>query len=115
VQCQITGNQQGGILVADRASLLLESCEICGNGHFGVVAGLECGALLLGRTNLSANASGSLWHCGGSQASPSSLSWLDQCSLSGSSMASSSTSSPAVVVGVFVPSSVVVVVVVVVI
>eukprot|EP00930_Biecheleria_cincta_P084880 TRINITY_DN74304_c0_g1_i1.p1 TRINITY_DN74304_c0_g1~~TRINITY_DN74304_c0_g1_i1.p1 ORF type:complete len:1265 (-),score=176.35 TRINITY_DN74304_c0_g1_i1:136-3930(-) len=100
IRCRLSSNNQGGALIAEGASLMAESCEISGNGHFGVVVGTKSGPVLLGRTDLANNASGSMWHCGGENAS-SSLSWLDQCSLTGAPAASSSTVSPAVLVGSF--------------
>ncbi|CAJ1356224.1 unnamed protein product [Effrenium voratum] len=57
------------------------------------------GAVVVGRSDLTANAAGSLWHCGGETESGVVL--LDQCSVSGSPAPSTNSASPAVVVGAF--------------
>eukprot|EP00434_Breviolum_minutum_P015308 symbB.v1.2.013491.t1/scaffold957.1/size148979/9 len=60
----------------------------------------RCGAVVVGRTDLTGNDAGSLWHCGGEAACSSVL--LDQCSVSGSSSPSSShVASPAVVAAAY--------------
>eukprot|EP00913_Durusdinium_trenchii_P022441 g21079.t1 len=57
----------------------------------------QCGSIVVGRTDLTGNDAGSVWHTGG-EASSSPI-FLDQCSLSGSGGAH--TASPAVVAAVY--------------
>lgn len=97
VRCQVKSNRQGGVFLADGASLLAESSDISRNGHFGVVAGSRSGSLLVGRTDLTGNDAGSLWQTGGDASS--SLAFLDQCSVSGSTVPAGNMASPAVVLG----------------
>jgi len=111
VQCELTRNRQGGCFVGDGACILTEDCKIYTNGHFGVVLGPSASQAYLGRTQLTGNMAGSVWHCGyntsGEGNSPTmrkpTLLWLDQCSLSGPGMHAGSTNSgssgPAVVIG----------------
>ncbi|CAE7448984.1 blt [Symbiodinium sp. CCMP2456] len=97
VRCQVKSNRQGGVFLADSASLLAESSDISRNGHFGVVAGSRSGSLLVGRTDLTGNDAGSLWQTGGDASS--SLAFLDQCSVSGSTLPAGNMASPAIVLG----------------
>ncbi|OLP83354.1 hypothetical protein AK812_SmicGene35894 [Symbiodinium microadriaticum] len=55
------------------------------------------GSLLVGRTDLTGNDAGSLWQTGGDASS--SLAFLDQCSVSGSTVPAGNMASPAVVLG----------------
>lgn len=92
--------------MGEGSSLRVEACEISRNGHFGIVVGPGASRTYVGRTNLSSNIGGSIWHCGRAADSiddgqPLSLYplWLDECSLSGAGAARKATIAPAIVIG----------------
>lgn len=113
LQCELSGHRGGGAFVGRAAALTLEGCEVARNGHFGIVVGPRAGRLYAGRTTLTSNAAGSLWHCGsggsggcgGSDEDDMSphggakLVVLDQCALSCGGQRDRGGAAPAVVVG----------------
>lgn len=107
LQCEISGNQQGGIFLGESSRLRLEACEVSRNGHFGIVVGPGASTAFVGRTNLSSNTAGGIWHCGGQQtwdASGCQIKqfplWLDECSVAATGVVARRVAAgPAIVVG----------------
>lgn len=104
LQCEISVNHQGGVFLGCGARLRMEACEVSRNGHFGIVIGPGSSTTYVGRTNLSHNSAGGIWHCGGQVDGdfPSAMSntlWLDECSLSGAGPNRKSMGSSAIAVG----------------
>eukprot|EP00927_Polykrikos_kofoidii_P041628 TRINITY_DN35482_c0_g1_i1.p1 TRINITY_DN35482_c0_g1~~TRINITY_DN35482_c0_g1_i1.p1 ORF type:complete len:1399 (-),score=183.56 TRINITY_DN35482_c0_g1_i1:81-4277(-) len=97
LQCEVSGHHHGGIFVGNESSIALEGCEVCKNGHFGVVLAPHARGSYAGRSTVSSNSAGSIWHCGraaGGNADPSESGMLpsasghpclrlDQCAVAG--------------------------------